>query len=144
MGSIQISQWSRIYIYIYIYINYIYISGLARFPHPSKYRAVITVLGKTSNSGKYQPTWEKLLKGLKFEPFLQYKLLYHHHNDTCVIIHQYWLFSTIIIVVRLKTTILSLNITFQNIFNGSVTGSPHVLPIHYAISKKQNTSAIYL
>ena len=24
---------------------------------------------------------------------MQYKLLYHHQNDTCVIIHQYWLFS---------------------------------------------------
>ena len=45
-----------------------------------------------SNSGINQTTWEKLLE-IKFEPFLQYQLLYHHHNDTCAIIHQYWLFS---------------------------------------------------
>ena len=44
-------------------------TGLARFSHPDKYWAVITARGKTSNSGKYQTTWEKLLKGLNLNHF---------------------------------------------------------------------------
>ena len=48
------------------------------------------VLGKTSNCGKYQTTLEILLIGLNLNHFCNTS---YCTNDTCVIIHQYWLFS---------------------------------------------------
>ena len=66
-------------------------SGLARFSHPGKYRAVITVLGKTSNSGKYQTIWEKLLNGLNLKKICNTS--YCAITIMIIIIHHYWLFS---------------------------------------------------
>ena len=67
------------------------IAGLVRFSHPGKYRAVITILGKTSNSGKYQTTWEKLLKGLNLNHFCNIS-----YCTIAIMIHVYLYISTAI------------------------------------------------